>query len=268
MQKTDVEENLLRHMILNTLRMYNKKYKNTYGQLVIACDSSSWRRDYFNQYKYKRREARKEESTFDWNQFFSILNSLVNEIKENFPYKVMKIDKCEADDIIGVLVESTQEFGNYEPVMIISADKDFIQLQKYSNVHQFSPILKKEIKEKDPVRFLYEHIFKGDPGDGVPNILSSDNTFIEKIRQSPVTSKKMNEWIAHIDQLDKFMDSQTYRNFIRNKTLIDLSQVPEDIKKKILETYQSEPVAHKTRVLNYLIAKRCKLLIESVGDFL
>lgn len=254
-------------MILNTIRMYNKKYRSEFGQMVIACDSSSWRREYFPEYKFKRKEARKEPSSIDWNHFFKIINSLIDEIRENFPYKVIKVDGCEADDIISVLIESTQEFGKYESVMIISADKDFIQLQKYENVRQFSPILNKEIKEKDPIKFLKEHILKGDAGDGVPNILSDDDVFVTKTRQTPVLSKKLNEWVLNFNDLEKTLDPKIYRNFIRNKKLIDLSEIPPQIKEKIMDSYNNQVLSNKGKILNYLIANRCKLLIECISDF-
>jgi 5'-3' exonuclease len=270
-QKLEVQEDLLRHMVLNSIRMYNKKYRNEYGQLVIACDSSTWRREYFPEYKFKRREARAEDQAddnkMDWNEVFRILNLILEEIRDNLPYKVVKIDRAEADDIIGTLVENTQEFGKHEPVMIVSSDKDFVQLQKYSNVKQFSPMLKKEMTEKNPRNFLYEHIFKGDSGDGVPNILSADDTFVKGVRQKPVTAKKMEEWLSNAENLEKVMDKETYRNFVRNKKLIDLSETPTELKEEIINKYENQTVAHKSRVLNYLIAKRCRMLIESVGDF-
>lgn len=169
-QKLDINEDLIRHTILNTIRMYNKKFRNDYGQMVIACDSSSWRKEYFPNYKFKRKTGR-EESDMDWNEIFRIINMVREEIIANIPWKVVKVDRAEADDIVGALVENTQEFGNHEPVMIVSADKDFIQLQKYDNVRQYSPMTKKFIEDKNPRSYIIEHIFKGDSSDGVPNVL-------------------------------------------------------------------------------------------------
>ena len=185
-QKLDIQEDLIRHMILNTIRMYNKKFRDKYGSVVIACDSSSWRRDYFPNYKFKRREGREEDkSSINWNEVFRIINQVRDEIRDNFPYKVLHIDKCEADDIIATVVEQTQEFGQYEDVMIVSADKDFIQLHKHDNVRQYSPMTKKFIEDKNPRTYIAEHIFKGDSSDGVPNVLSPDNTFVDGIRSLP-----------------------------------------------------------------------------------
>jgi 5'-3' exonuclease len=267
-QKLDLNEDLIRHTILNTIRMYNKKFRNEYGQVVIACDSSSWRRDYFPNYKYKRRESREDDkSSIDWTEVFRIINMVREELAENFPYKVIKVDKCEADDIIGTLVETTQEFGQHEDVMIVSADKDFIQLHKYDNVRQYSPMTKKFITDKNPRTYITEHVFKGDSSDGVPNVLSPDNTFVDGIRQSPVTKKKVENWMANIDDLQSVMDEATYRNYCRNRKLIDLSEIPTEIKESIINTYEGTKAASKLKVLNYLIKKRCKLLIESVEEF-
>jgi 5'-3' exonuclease len=267
-QKLNIEEDLIRHMILNTIRMYNKKFRGKYGQVVIACDSSSWRRDYFPNYKFKRREGREEDkSSMDWNEVFRIINQVRDEIRDNFPYKVLHIDKCEADDIIATVVETTQEFGQHEDVMIVSADKDFIQLHKYDNVRQYSPMTKKFIEDKNPRTYITEHVFKGDSSDGVPNVLSPDNTFVDGIRQSPVTKKKIENWMSSIDDLRSVMDEETYRNYCRNKKLIDLSEIPDDIKQNIINTYEGTKAASKLKVLNYLIKKRCKLLIESVEEF-
>jgi len=265
-QKLEIKEDLLRHMILNTIRMYNTKFRDEYGQLVIACDSSTWRRDYFPNYKFKRREGR-EESSIDWEELFRIINGIRDDLKEHFPYKVVNVQGAEADDIIGTLTLETQEFGKHEPVMIVSADKDFVQLHKFNNVKQYSPLLKKFVTEKNPRTFLLEHIFKGDSGDGVPNILSPDNTFVDGIRQSPVTKKKMQAWIDGIDNLESIMDADTYRNYIRNKKLIDLTETPDAVKQEIINNYEQQKVAQKSRVLNYLIKKRCKMLIDCVGDF-
>jgi len=265
-QKLEINEDLIRHMILNSIRMYNKKFRDEYGQVVIACDARTWRRDYFPNYKFKRRENR-DESSADWDEIFRIINQVRDEIRQNFPYKVIHIDGCEADDIIGTLAYETQEFGKNEPMMIVSSDKDFVQLHKFSNVKQFSPMQKKAVVEKNPRQYLFEHILKGDSGDGVPNTLSPDNTFVDGIRQSPVTKKKIDEWLKNAEDLESFMDENTYRNYVRNKNLIDLSCTPSHLKEAIINTFEEDPVGIKRNVLNYLIKKRCKMLIECVEEF-
>ena len=165
-----VEEDLLRHMILNCIRSYIKKFKNEYGEVVIACDDRHyWRREVYPYYKANRRKSR-EASEIDWNVVFESLNKIREELKLYFPYRVIQADGAEADDVIGTLVE---KFGNtHEKILILSGDKDFVQLQTYMNVKQYDPVRKKFVEHNDPSRFVKEQIMRGDAGDGVPNFLS------------------------------------------------------------------------------------------------
>jgi 5'-3' exonuclease len=252
-------------MILNTIRMYKVKFQKEYGDVVIACDGmNNWRKEVFPQYKANRRKSR-ETSDFDWNEAFRILHSVREELLENFPYKVIHVDGCEADDIIGTLVENTNEFGNHEKVMIISADKDFAQLQRFDNVRQFSPLTKKFIDENHARLKLQEHIIRGDASDGVPNVLSNDDVFIEGLRQTPVTKKKMVEILDNIEN----SGASWYRNYQRNQRLIDLTFTPQELKSNILNEFNTQdPWGNKGKVFPYLINKRCKLLIESIEELI
>ncbi len=257
------DENMIRHMILNSIRMYNKKYRNDYGQMVICADGmNTWRKEFYPQYKASRKKGR-DSSGLDWQEIFRVLNLVRDEIKENLPYKVLHMEGCEADDIIGALTYETQEFGKFEPVMIISSDKDFIQLQKFSNVKQFSPIQKKAVTEKHPRKYLFEHVCRGDKGDGIPNVLSPDNCFVDEIRQTPLKQNLIDTWIDD----DSIMPEEIKRNYQRNKKLIDLNEIPNDIYNNIVNTYDDQKPAMKMRVLNYLIKKRCNNLIEVVEEF-
>lgn len=261
------DENMIRHMILNSIRMYNKKYRDEYGQMVICADGmNTWRKDYYPYYKAKRK-TRREQSDQDWNEIFRILHLVREEIKENLPYKVIHMDGVEADDIIASLVLQSQEFGLGEPMMIVSSDKDFIQLQKFNNVKQFSPIQKKMVKDTNPRTYLFNHIMKGDSGDGIPNVLSDDDTFVTDKKQTPLRKTKIAEWLENSDNLRNVMEHETFRNYQRNKKLIDLTEVPEDIQQTIINNYNEQKVAMKMKVLNYLIKKRCNQLIEVVEEF-
>lgn len=261
--KMDVEENMVRHMILNSIRMHRVKHKAKYGEIVICCDGfKNWRKDAFPPYKHKRKDARKE-SKMDWKELFRITNQVQQEIKDNFPYKVVDVAECEADDVIGVLVEQTQEFGNHEEVMIISGDKDFAQLQKYDNVAQYSPVQKKFIKTDTPRKQLMELILKGDTSDGVPNVLSGDNVFIEGVRQTPLRQNKIDQLITD----PKSMGEEVYRNYLRNKKLIDLAETPESVRKEIIYNYNNQKASDRGKVFPYLVDKRCRMLLESVEEF-
>lgn len=269
--QNDLSENLLRHMILNSVRMYNLRFKNDFGQIYIACDHRSWRKGIFPQYKANRSKGR-DASPINWEEVYGWVEKIKKEIDQYSPYIVLHLRDAEADDIIATLVESTQEFGKNEPVKIISADKDFVQLQKYSNVSQFSPTLKKEIKDKDPTRYLFEHIIRGDSGDGIPNIFSDDDTFIvEGKRQAPVSKKKLEAlYQSYLNGNIEFEKVEHKRNFDRNKKLIDLAEIPSDVKNTIIEAINEKQAIKQPNsnvFLNYLIQKKCSKLITNLTEF-
>lgn len=261
------DEGMLRHMMINSLRMYRSKFKDQYGELVLAIDAgNNWRRNYYPQYKANRKKSRKE-SDFDWNEAFRILDLVQTEIRQNFPYKVIKIDECEADDVIGTIVANTQEFGQYEDVMIISSDHDFKQLQKYPNVKQFSPLLKKPVVEDNPRHNLVEKILTGDAGDGVPNVLSHDDVFVNGERQTPLSRKKKDAIIEDLTEGELLYAASWYRNYCRNKTLIDLTETPDRLKNKIISEFNSQDQwKNKGLVLPYLINNNMKMMIESIEE--
>ena len=263
------DEQMIRHMILNSLRMYNKRYKEEFGEMVLAVDASNnWRRKAFPQYKANRKKDRGK-STFDWNEAFRILNSLREEIRDNFPYKVIHMDQCEADDIIGTLVENSQQFGNFEPIMIVSADGDFKQLQKYDNVSQWSPLTKKLVEEGHPRQNLKLKILQGDAGDGVPNVLSDDNSLIEGRRQTPLSKKKKEAILQDLIDGELLYAASWYRNYCRNETLIDLSKTPSSLKQNIINNFmEQDPWGNKGKVFPYLVSKKMNRLIESVTEFI
>lgn len=255
-----VEESMVRHMVLNSIRMYKTKFGPEYGEFVIACDNKNyWRRQLFPYYKANRKKSQAA-SELDWKAIFECLNKIRSELKEFFPYRIIDVESAEADDIIGTLC---QEFGNDEKILILSGDKDFQQLQRYRNVKQYNPVLKKFIVCKDPEQFLHEHILKGDAGDGIPNILSDDNCFVVGARQKPLTQKKMDTLVGISGQFDH----TNFRNYMRNRQLIDLREVPEGIKLQILESYDEQANKRSPNLLNYFIANRLRNLTESIGDF-
>lgn len=261
------KKNLIRHVVLSSIKSYKKKYGNEFGDVVIACDGRNyWRKEFFANYKGLRKKAR-DESDLDWKIIFETLNEIREDLKEHFRYKVVQVDKAEADDVIAVLTESTQEFGKYEPVMIVSSDKDFKQLHAYENVKQFSPMLKKliTINKKELRAWLIEHIVKGDAGDGIPNILSPDNTLMDGIRQKPVSSKRLEEFIK--DGESACRTDEEKRNWQRNIALVDFKYIPEEVKNSILTAFEVEPKGNKMAIMNYLIKHKCRLLLDDVEDF-
>lgn len=261
----DIDENLIRHMFLNSIRTNRKKFNDEYGELVICCDGkNSWRREAFPYYKANRRKNR-DESEIDWNNLFNIMNTIRDELKEFFPYKVIHIDHCEADDIIGTIChdEGTELNMGAEKHLVLSADKDYIQLQTYANIDQYDPIRKRWIRNDNPDKYLEEHILKGDSGDGVPNVLSADNCLAVGERQKAMTQKRM----AALREGPDFMDEETKRRFYRNKMMIDLSQIPEKYTTQIREEYSKNKEVGRSELFNFFVKKKLKNLITDIQDF-
>lgn len=258
-----IEEDLLRHMVLNSLRSYNAKFRNDYGEMIIACDDrGSWRRQVFPFYKANRKKDR-EKSEIDWNMVFESLNKIREELKAFFPYRVIQVEQAEADDIIGALCH---ENGNTaEKILIISGDKDFRQLHDYMNVRQYDPVRKKFIEENNPSRYLREHIMKGDRGDGVPNFLSRDDVFVLNGRQKPLTAKKLDLWLTL--EPETFCDDSMLRGWKRNQQLVDLTFTPAEVKNRILEEYESQSGKDRSKLFNYFIEFRLKNLLTDIDQF-
>ena len=256
---TSVDMDVIRPAVLNTLRLYRTKFVSEFGELILCCDDrKSWRKELFPNYKASRKKTRSA-AGIDWDNLYECLNQLKEELSEWFPYKVLQVEKAEADDIIAVLVGLANE-----RTLILSSDKDFIQLHHF-NVRQYSPIQKKFV-EGDAKWSLHEKLVKGDVGDGVPNIMSDDNVFIDEgRRQKPITKKKVDAWYD-LDP-DMYCDAEMLRNYNRNKQLIDLGEVPESIRINITKQFEKAVVGDRKRLLTYFINHRLKNLTENLSEF-
>lgn len=272
--KPVLNTDLIRHMVINNLRMLRTKFHEKYGELVICYDyPHSWRKDFFPNYKEARRRNRKN-SDFDWSALFKLLNEIRDELKENFPYRVLSVANCEADDVIAVLA---MEHCAKEPILIVSSDGDFQQLQKYPNIDQYSPLMKKIIKCDDSEIYLFEHVIRGDASDGVPNILSPDDVFIrEGVRQSSISKKKYEEWLKtwnnsgmsfFRDICSISQDPQVVANINRNITLIAFDSIPKDIRGNIVKAFDDSQPAAREKIMNYFMNKGMRNLIQYASEF-
>lgn len=251
-----IKEDMIRHMILNSLRYNRQKFKKVYGEPILCCDNVNyWRKKIFPYYKASRKKVQ-QDSSLDWNAIFSFLNKVKQELKDHFPYQVLDVETAEADDIIGTLVHN----GILEPILILSGDKDFIQLQVYNNVKQYDPIRKKWVTHEEPDMYLFEHILKGDAGDGIPNVLSPDDCFITGTRQKNMTKKR-------IDNFHNDANALAGTHYQRNQMLIDLERVPDNIKKNILTQFNEPRASNRSGLLNYFVKHKLRNLLEHVSEF-
>lgn len=255
----EINEEIIRHTTLNTYRMYKNMFGNEYGELVICQDAgNSWRKDIFPQYKINRKKNRSKD--YDWDRIFEVMTQIRNEVAEIFPYKSIRVDRCEADDIIAVL---TKHYHETEKIMVISSDKDFVQLYRYPNVKVYSPSQKSIIVCKDPEVSLFEHIARGDSVDGIPNILSDDDTFeIDGKRQKPLSSKKLDSWSS-----SRSFPTEYTQNWERNQKLVDLTYIPEEYERNILTEFMVPPVGSRNKIFDYFVKYKMKNLIENIQEF-
>jgi 5'-3' exonuclease len=262
---TKIDEGLFRHMVLNSIRALKSKF-NDYGELVVACDDKKlWRRDIFPYYKANRKKSR-DESELDWSSIFNTLNKIKLELKEYFPYRVIQVEGAEADDVIATLVFSYGSFLQTNKIIILSGDKDFRQLHRYVNVTQYDPINKKFITETDPEKYLKELIIKGDRGDGIPNILSADDSIATGTRQKPISSKKLSTFMG-LTEIELQSDASVGTNWERNKKLIDLNSIPESVRASIIAEYHDQENKPRDKIFNYMINNKMKFLIEHINEF-
>ena len=264
-KNSNLDENLIRHMILNILRTHVRKFRGEYGEVVLCCDNRKyWRKEFFPFYKAGRKKSR-EKSDLDWHLIFDMLAKFKAELRENFPYKVIDVEGAEADDIIGTLAP---RHVMHEDILIISSDGDFLQLQQYNGksnytIKQYNPAKKKFVVSENPLEELKEKIIQGDKGDGIPNIMSPSDTFVRGVRQKVMTEAKFTKFMS---QSFNEYDETSQIGFSRNQTLIDLRNIPNDIQSKIINTYE-ETVPVKGKILDYFIANKLKNLIDVIEEF-
>lgn len=264
MKKKEVDEPLLRHMILNTIRSFNMAYRNNYGELIIACDArNSWRREAFPYYKANRRLQREEEQLFDWKLVFEFFANIKQELKEFMPYRLVQVEGAEADDIIATLIHKFGPEG--KRILILSGDKDFIQLHNYMGVEQYDPVRKKKVYHSSPDLYKKEHIIRGDKGDGIPSILMADNSLVLRERQKPLRETKVAEWTGKSPE--EYCDQIMLQRWYRNQLLIDLDKVPETVSANIMNEYESQAGKDRKQMLNYFIKFKLKNMMEKINDF-
>lgn len=257
-----LEESLVRHMVLNILRSHVKQFRGEYGEVVLCCDNKKyWRKEVFPFYKAGRKKTR-EKSDLDWHLIFDILGNLKRELRDNFPYKVIDVEGAEADDIIGTL---TPLYSGSEKVLILSSDGDFLQLQQYKNVKQYNPTQKKFVKSTDPLLELKEKIISGDKGDGIPNVLSPADCFVRDMRQKPITKNKMEQMLN--ESYSDWKDEEAKVGYSRNQILIDLRNIPDEIKNSIIDTYNNTKPSPRSKLINYFMEKKLKNLMDVIEEF-
>ena len=274
---TEPNKEYLRHLVINTIRFYNKMFSSEYGLMHICLDSSSWRDDVFPEYKFERRKGREGDDN-EWEIIFKYIYEIQEEVREHLPFPVIQAYSAEADDIIGSLIKS-----NKEPSMIVSNDKDFGALLKHQHVEIYRPIVKGKEKHPitDPDYFEFELIVSGDKADGIPSVRCPDNFYVTQHkaraadkavdRAPPVTVKLKKAWYeakqVSEDELKKVMGDIVYNNYLRNRQLISLECIPESVDYGIRKALKQATPAKIMKTLSFLTINRMNRLVPEIKDF-
>lgn len=265
--KTPIDMDLMRRLTLDSILDMKEKHKAYAEEIVLCMDARHyWRRDVFPHYKGKRKKNRakqQEAGSFDWATFYKHFDQMKQELRENFSMRCIEVDKAEADDVIATLC---LVWAPHRDICIVSSDTDFVQIQQNISpkIKQWSNAVKKYITPANQEYDLFEHVVRGDADDGVPNILSEDDTFMnDEKRQTPIRATSVQSW-AHfgLASPDKFCNSlEMLERFERNRKLIDLRCIPQEVVKSIVDVYNNTiPVTGKQ--FNYMIKNRLHRLMD------
>lgn len=271
-EPNDVGEDMLRHMIIDTIRNNIKRHKAQYPEAIVAFDDAKngyWRRDVAWYYKKNRTKAR-EESKWDWEEIFKMINKIVGELIFVYPgATLIKIDRTEADDIIAVLTKRFSLEGR--PVLITSSDSDFTQLHKFKLVKQWSPGQKKWVKTKNgsPLADLMYKIVKGDKKDGVAGIKCRPDFVVNKIEgeRAPPCSTKWIEQLIDADDPRVLLSESERERYDENVKLLDFEAIPEFVQNNVNEAYNTFKKNPRGKLYTYFVQNRLVELLKRINDF-
>jgi len=261
------DPNLFRHLIITGLIGFKSMFHVKINDIILAFDHPvNWRKKKFEYYKQNRKKGR-EESNIDWEAFFGLINQFQDELIDLFPFQGIYCKYAEADDIIATIVERCQD----DEFIIVSSDKDFYQLQKYKNVlYQWSTYHKSRVDIRNPKLDLLLKVMNGDAGDGIPNILSDDDTFVmEKKRQKPLGVKKAMKLVKEKKLRVMLEENPKIKsNYNRNRLLIDFDKIPSKLKERILLKYERKQMGrNKLKLLSYFREHKLSVLSGRTNEF-
>ena len=269
--KTDID--FLRHLVLKQLKSYHRKFHEDYGEMVVCldCRTGNWRKELFPAYKHQRKQKRID-SGIDWDKIFKDVNTITEEFKKELPYKFVYVDNLEADDIIAILTKLAPEISEQDmlggmkyPVLIVSNDKDYKQLHKYPYVKQYFPKKQSIGREENPEFALQELIIHGDKSDGIPNIRSDKNIFMEEgRRQTSISTEFMRRFLKEGTEYLSTFEKERYEF---NKMLISFDEIPSKYEQEVISEYQKEKKFNRFNLMQYFARHRLNELIKCLEDF-
>lgn len=264
---------LIRVIVLNTIRSNVKKHKTTHPRVVLCVDNGHggyWRKKKAWYYKYKR-STQRDESGWDFDTIFSAMSMIKEEIVKHTPYYVLDIDGLEADDHIGVLTKYCVEKNI--SVLITSSDGDFTQLHTSKLVKQWSPIQKKWIKPKhgSPEMDIMFKCIKGDKKDGIAPLKTANDHYThgDGRRAPPIRAEELRTLMTSSkDELKRLLTDEQWGRYIENRELLDFEFIPDELRDNIIATYESYTPAPRSKLMMYFAShKDLNHLVEKMNEF-
>lgn len=259
------EFQIWKYQVFNSIWSYVWKFEET-NEVVLAVDAhKSWRKLFFKRYKESRKVTR-DSSDVDWDTFHEQLNSLVEELREYLPFKTLKIENCEADDIIGVLCLSMRN-SNF---VVVSNDEDYNQLcDPTGRVKIFNPKAKDFMRCDDPEYFIISKCLMGQSKDDIFNVkTSSDWGLTEetqkdgKPKRKPGFGPKTLEKVMKEGYEEWLKKHKLEDNFERNRVLIDFNKIPSTINKRIMSSYMAYKYPDPSNIYEFFKKNNFRSFLE------
>lgn len=245
-----------------TLASVNQVVRNHKIDHVVFClEGRSWRKEFYKPYKAHRKldeSVMTEEEIAENKLFWETYEMFTNFLIEKTNVSVLREPNSEADDIIARFIDLHPNDTHF----IISSDTDYVQLIK-SNVFQYNgitnelikpegyfkdngkPIVDKKTKQnkllEDPQYLLFKKCMRGDATDNVfsayPGVREKGSktkaglieAYADRNKQGYAWNNLMlQRWTDHDGVEHRVRD-----DYERNRTLIDLTAQPIEVKEKV-----------------------------------
>jgi len=235
--------------------IYYSIFEANASELVFAIDgdkSKIWRKLYWSRYK----ESRKKDNKINWSDVFDHYMSFMSELKDNFPFKILRNPNAEGDDIIGTIVQNSPQKHH-----IVSVDKDFMQLYEKDRVTIYSPLKQAEMKHPSPEHFIIEQCLLGQSKDDIFNIKTPLDH--PQGKRKPGFGPKALEKVVSYGWKTWLKDNNLEERFEFNRNLMDFKRIPKSLQKSIMNMYKIKDFPHPDKMYKYIEKKNWNHFLDN-----
>ena len=217
--------------------------QSNFVDTIIAKDSKlvkSFRYSLYPEYKLTRKLNRAKRGQYKIGPVFDELYANVFPSIFGDHAVQLVVDGAEGDDVIASIARSQRIAEDYEKIILISSDRDFVQLQIDRPVSQYDakgemvlPKLKhgNEVVDLTPQQALMIKIISGDSSDNIKPIKPK----IGEIRAYKYITEKTDEFKKMLRE-----EPEVAQHLILNSKLIDFKNIPVELSQKVVDEYYSK----------------------------